>query len=302
MKLNTALIFNIQKFCVHDGPGIRTTIFFKGCPLHCLWCHNPESQAFPRQILWTQEKCSGCGCCEKACPRGAVCASEVGVSTDDERCELCEQCTDACIHNAREIAGNEYTVNQLLTEIEKDRPFYDQSHGGVTLSGGEVMSQIDFVAALTQACKNRGISVAIDTCGYAPFSSFEKIIENVDLFLYDVKIMDAALHLRYTGKDNAIILDNLKKLAQNKARINLRIPLIEGINADDRNISDIIEFVKDIRLELVSLLPYHDIGKGKYEKLGVRYEGERMVQPSDERLAEIKTMFEEANFKVKIGG
>jgi Pyruvate-formate lyase-activating enzyme len=170
------------------------------------------------------------------------------------------------------------------------------------LSGGEAMSQIDFVAELVQSCKNRGVSVAIDTCGYAPFSSFEKIMDYVDLFLYDLKIMDTALHLRYTGRDNAIILDNLQKLAQNNARINLRVPLIEGVNADDRNIRDMIGFIKDIRLEAVNLLPYHNIGKGKYAKLGMQYDGGQMLPPSEQRMAEIKTMFEKANFNVKIGG
>ncbi|HWR43960.1 trans-4-hydroxy-L-proline dehydratase activase [Sporomusa sp.] len=300
--MKTALIFNIQKFCVHDGPGIRTTVFFKGCPLHCLWCHNPESQGFSKQVLWTQEKCTGCRRCEKACFQRAVSVNESIAFHDPSRCQLCEACIDACINNAREIAGDEYTISQLLNEIEKDRPFYEQSKGGVTFSGGEVMSQIDFAAELAQACKDRGISVVIDTCGYAPFSSFEKIMDSVELFLYDIKLMDPALHQRYTGKDNGIILENLKKLAQSGARINLRVPLIEGINADDRNIRDIIEFVQGINLVAVNLLPYHDIGKGKYKKIGGNYQGETLIPPSDARLNEIKTMFEQAKFNVKIGG
>lgn len=220
--MDKALIFNIQKFCVHDGPGIRTTVFFKGCPLHCLWCHNPESQAFAKQILWSQEKCSERRQCEKICPQGAVTVADGIIRTDARQCRLCERCIDMCLNNVRELAGTEYTVTQLMAEIEKDRPFYDQSGGGVTLSGGEALSQIEFVAALTQACRERGIAVAVDTCGYAPFSSFERILDNVDMFLYDIKLMDAAPHQQYIGQDNALILDNLRKLAQKKARIHLR--------------------------------------------------------------------------------
>ena len=295
--MNTALIFNIQKFCVHDGPGIRTTVFFKGCPLTCLWCHNPESQAFGRQILWSGEKCTGCRQCEQACPQQAT-----GAGPAVRSCALCERCIDICIHNARELAGTEYTVSALMAEIEKDRPFYDQSGGGVTLSGGEALSQLDFAAELARSCRDRGIAVAVDTCGYAPFSSFEKILPAADLFLYDIKLMDAALHQKYTGRDNALILDNLQKLARCKARIQLRLPLIAGINEDDRNIQAIIDFVRDFRLEAVNLLPYHDTGTSKYAKLGRQYGDRPMAPPAAARLNEIKTMFEQANFKVKIGG
>ncbi|SMD02721.1 trans-4-hydroxy-L-proline dehydratase activase [Sporomusa malonica] len=300
--MKTALIFNIQKFCVHDGPGIRTTVFFKGCPLKCQWCHNPESQNFSKQVLWTRERCTFCQRCEQACPQGAISVTQSSVLHHASRCLACEQCIDDCVNNAREIAGVEYTVSQLLSEIEKDRPFYDQSQGGVTLSGGEVMSQIEFAAELAQACKNRGITVAIDTCGYAPFSSFEKIMDSVDLFLYDIKLIDSSLHQRYTGADNKLILGNLKKLAQHKARINLRLPLIEGFNADDRNIRDIIDFVQDFQLVAVNLLPYHEFGKTKYNKMDENYQGEKLFPPSETRLNEIKTMFEQAEFNVRIGG
>ena len=298
--MKTALIFNIQKFCVHDGPGIRTTVFFKGCPLNCLWCHNPESQNFSREILWAQEKCTGCGHCEQVCPERAVHMADRVPTQDLSRCTLCQKCMNICVNNAREIAGTEYTMSQLMAEIEKDRPFYDQSKGGVTLSGGEVLSQIDFVAELTKTCKDRGISVAIDTCGYAPFASFEKIMGNVDVFLYDIKLMSSVLHQQYTGKDNLLILENLKKLARNNAAIILRLPLIQGINDDDCNIEAIIEFTKDLGIASVNLLPYHDIGKGKYEKLNRQYRGQLMFSPSQERLKEIKARFEQANFKVEI--
>lgn len=300
--VKTALIFNIQKFCVHDGPGIRTTVFFKGCPLKCLWCHNPESQSFSKQMLWTREKCTFCQRCEKSCSQRAVSVSLDKVFHQADRCTFCEQCIDTCIHNAKEIAGSEYTVSQLLAEIEKDRPFYDHSQGGVTLSGGEVMSQIEFAAELAQACKDRGITVAVDTCGYAPFSSFEKIMHSVDLFLYDIKLIDAALHRQYTGVDNQLILENLKKLAGKGARINLRLPLIEGINTADRHIKDIIDFVQDVNLVAVNLLPYHEFGKTKYNKIDESCQGEKLFAPSEARLNEIKAMFEQTKCNVRIGG
>ena len=300
--MKTALIFNIQKFCVHDGPGIRTTVFFKGCPLNCQWCHNPESQSFQRELLLNPEKCGYCGRCEKICAQSAMKVTETTVSHDPKRCVLCEKCVDYCVNNAREIAGKEYTVSELMKEIEKDRPFYEQSGGGVTLSGGEVLSQIDFVEELVKACAQQGISVAIDTCGYAPFSSFERILNNVDVFLYDLKIMDSELHRQYTGQDNSLILDNLRRLSANNANIILRLPLIDEINTTDKNINEVIYFCKNFTISTVNLLPYHNIGRGKYRRLNRRYGDEAFACPTDERLAEIQSKLEQAGFKVKIGG
>jgi len=300
--MKKATVFNIQRFCVHDGPGIRTTVFFKGCPLRCLWCHNPESQSFHQEILYHPEKCTLCGQCRQRCPQDAVHITGGTCIQDHTKCVLCETCVNYCLHNAREIAGREYTVNQLVTEIEKDRPFYEQSHGGVTLSGGEAMCQIEFVEELVKSCKNRGIQVAVDTCGYVPFTSFERILSDVDLFLYDIKIMDPVLHERYTGIDNRLILDNLKNLAGKGANIFLRLPLIDGINTGDDNIMGIIDFTRGMKIEQVNLLPYHDIGRAKYMRLNRQYPGAALARPSDERLQEIKGLFESHRFKVKIGG
>lgn len=300
--MQTATVFNIQKFCVHDGPGIRTTVFFKGCPLNCLWCHNPESQNFRQEILYNREKCTLCGQCQRRCPRGAIQIAGGNYQHDHTKCMLCEACVDFCLHNAREVAGRAYTVNQLITEIEKDRPFYEQSKGGVTLSGGEALCQIDFVEELVKSCKHRGIPVAVDTCGYVPFSNFERILQDVDIFLYDLKIMDPVLHEKNTGKDNRLILANLEKLIAMGAKIFLRLPLIEGINTSDDNIMGVINFIRDKRIEQVNLLPYHDIGRVKYLRLNRPYPQEQLVKPSNERLEEIKGLFEENKFKVKIGG
>lgn len=300
--MKIALIFNLQKFCLHDGPGIRTTIFFKGCPLNCLWCHNPESKSYSKQFSFAGEKCSGCGQCEKVCSQEAVKIVDNMAFYEEEKCILCGKCIDVCPNNLREIVGREYTVDQLVNEIEKDRPFYEQSKGGVTLSGGEAMIQIDFVEQLITACKERGISVVVDTCGYAPFSNFLKIMDKVDLFLYDLKLTDPLLHKKYTGQDNQLILDNLRELAKRGAKINLRLPLIEGVNTELCHLEKILELARELKILTINLLPYHDIAKNKYERLKIEYPIEKFSCPSDEKMEEIKSILERAGFQVKIGG
>lgn len=300
--MKTALVFSIQKFCVHDGPGIRTTIFFKGCPLSCQWCHNPESQCYEKEILINPDLCTLCGRCQLRCSHKAILLQDGRLTHNQNVCTGCRICVEHCLQGARQFAGKEYTVEQLMIEIEKDQPFFEQSGGGVTLSGGEVMTQIDFVERVVESCKERGISVAIDTCGYAPSEYFMRILKNVDLFLYDIKLLDAKLHQYYTGKDNALILKNLKLLSDAKAKINLRLPLIGGVNTADQDINGIIEMVKTLSIQSVNLLPYHDIATGKYRKLNKSYDENRFFIPSDERLEEIKKMFEKINVKVQIGG
>ena len=300
--MTNAMVFNIQKFCVHDGPGIRTTVFLKGCPLNCIWCHNPESQSYEKEMMFSKDKCTRCGICGKKCNNDAIRVTQTEVQNNKEKCNLCGECIDFCVNNAREIAGREYTVGELIKLIEKDRTFYEQSGGGVTFSGGEAMAQIDALEEIVKKCKERGLSVAIDTCGYAPFSSFERISDYVDLFLYDIKLMDTDLHKEYTGKGNGLIMENLVKLSERGANINLRLPLIQGINTDDKNIQSMIDFANSLRISLVNLLPYHDIARDKYSKLNRDYKQETMEKPSQERLEEIKKLFENNNFKVKIGG
>ncbi len=301
--MNKAKIFDIQKFCIHDGPGIRTTIFFKGCPLQCLWCHNPESQQAASEILYSQHKCTHCGECAKNCRQQAIQITAASVVTNAAACLCCETCVDYCPGNARELTGSEYTVAELLVEIEKDRIFYDQSNGGVTLSGGEALCQIDFVEELVKTCKARGISVAVDTCGFVPFESFAKIIDYVDLFLYDIKLINPELHQQFTGCDNRLILENLLKLSQSGAKLNLRLPLIEGINTSHANIMDISNFMKKLNNTIVNLLPYHDIGSAKYQRLGRQYPAQDMATPTTETLEKIKFRLEqETHCTVIIGG
>lgn len=303
--MNNSLIINIQKCSIHDGPGIRTTVFFKGCPLECAWCHNPESQSYKKEVLYNEEKCSRCETCIKKCPHDAIYKEEKYIYLEKNKCQLCETCLDYCINNAREIVGNNYKIKDLVKEIEKDMIFYEQSKGGVTLSGGEVMAQdIGYIESIVSACKEKGINVAIDTCGYATFENYEKILPYVDLFLYDIKLIDNEKHKKFTGKSNELILNNLKKLSKKKANINVRIPLIEGVNVDEENIEvlKIIEFLKNTNVENVNLLPYHNIGIHKYKKLYKDYKGVDFKKPNDSKLEEIKSLFEKNNFKTKIGG
>ena len=300
--MNKALVFNIQKFSIHDGPGIRTTVFFKGCPLSCLWCHNPESQNFKKETMISKDKCTSCGRCITQCNNHVIKLCNNQIVNDFDKCISCGNCLDFCFNNARELVGEELTVAEIIKEIEKDRVFYEASNGGVTFSGGEAMCQIEALEDMARSCKEKGISVAVDTCGYAPFSSFERIMDNVDLFLYDIKLMDNELHKKYVGTDNGIILENLIKLSERGANINLRIPVISGINDDNETMESIIKFIENTNISDVNLLPYHDIAKNKYGKLGKEYKVDLMSRPSEERMEEIKKMFEKNGYKVKIGG
>ncbi len=300
--MQRALIFNIQKFSIHDGPGIRTTIFFKGCPLVCQWCHNPESQSYHTEIMVNLDRCTQCGQCEQHCPQRAITQQYGKLVYDRDRCTGCGTCIDYCYKNVREVVGKEYTVSELMLEIEKDRSFYEHSGGGVTLSGGEVMMQIDFVEQLIKACKDCGISVVIDTCGYAPSENFLRIVNDVDLFLYDIKLMDPDLHYRYTGQNNTLILKNLQILSDQGAKIDLRLPLIGDINTSNEEIQSVIDFASNLHIYSIHLLPYHNIAKGKYHKLDVEYCGETFLIPSDERLQAISAMFKNENYRIMIGG
>lgn len=299
--MNTANIFNIQKFSVHDGPGIRTTVFFKGCPLKCLWCHNPESQNINTQILYDRDKCVLCGTCEKNCHKKAI-KIENNKLTTDESCDCCGQCVIYCIQGARQIAGKVYTVDDVMKEVLKDRVFYEKSSGGVTLSGGEPLIHIDFVEELLKKLKDNNIHTAVDTCGAVSFENLKRAAKYTDVFLYDIKLMDDEKHVEFIGMSNKLILENIRKLSEIHNNINLRMPIIEGVNGDEEHIIKTIEFIEGLNISKVNLLPYHDIAKHKYKKLGKVYEDDRMSKPSDEKMQKFKEMFENKGYKAKIGG
>ena len=298
MKAN---IFNIQKFSVHDGPGIRTTVFFKGCPLKCTWCHNPESQNSGSEILYDKNKCTLCGNCIKACQNNAIEIKNNILTTNMDKCTFNGDCIVCCINSARQIAGKEYTVDEVLKEVTKDRIFYKNSRGGVTLSGGEPLIYAEFVEELLMKLKEENIHTAVDTCGYADFKTIEKISKYTDLFLYDIKSMDEEKHILYTGVSNKNIINNLINLSKIHNNINLRLPIIEGINADENHIFEILKLIKNTNIKKINLLPYHDIAMHKYEKLGRKYY-EYMKRPADEKLKRYIDIIEKEGYRVKIGG
>ena len=298
MKAN---IFNMQKFSIHDGPGIRTTVFFKGCPLKCIWCHNPESQNLSKEVLYDKNKCTLCGNCVKTCQNNAIEINNNFLNMNMDKCTFCGDCTLYCTNSARQIAGKEYTVDEVMEEVLKDRVFYKNSKGGVTLSGGEPLIYADFVEELLMKLKKENIHTAVDTCGCVDFMVFERISKYTDLFLYDLKTMDDEKHILYTGVSNINIIDNLIKLSKIHNNINLRLPLIEGLNADEDNILGILRLIKKTNIKKINLLPYHDIAMHKYEKLGREY-SECMKRPADEKLKRIKEIFEKEGYRVKIGG
>lgn len=254
-------IFNIQKFSVHDGPGVRTTIFFKGCPLKCMWCHNPESQKYQPELMKNKD-------------------------------------------GKEEMIGRQYTVKELVKIVQSDQIFYDQSGGGVTLSGGEVMTQdMDYIEELVKEFNRLGVSVVIDTCGQVLFHNYERILPYTDLFLYDLKLINSEMHEKYTGTSNNLVLENLKLISSHGGKINLRLILINDVNVDDEAICGIASWLRkqNISIESINLLPYHDFGRDKYISLN-RECTQNFEKPDDERIEEIKVYFEKAGYTVKIGG
>ena len=274
-----AMLFDIQRGSYVDGPGIRTTVFFKGCNLDCKWCHNPESKSADRQMLFYSDKCTGCGKCVSVCPNKG------------KKCELCGKCALFCPRDARKLCGREYDIEEVMRELLRDKCFYENSGGGVTFSGGECMLQIDFLSEILRECKTEGIHTAVDTAGNVPFSYFERILPFTDLFLYDIKAFSAEKHKEGTGADNARILENAKRLS-GKSKILFRIPVIGGFNDEETEMQKIADFLKDISHEKVELLPYHALGEHKYRALGVNVEV--FSAPSPERMKRFRAMFERA--------
>jgi pyruvate formate lyase activating enzyme len=295
------LIFNIQRFSVHDGPGIRSTVFMKGCPLNCQWCSNPESRDFFPNLMVSDRHCRQCGACEKICPQGAITLTrEAGRKIEWDQCNQCLACVDACIYNSLNGCGNYMNLEEVLDEVLKDRAFYRNSGGGMTISGGEALSQWEFVGRLLGEGKRLGLHTALDTSGYAPWEAMEKVLPPVDLILWDIKHLDPREHQKMTGVENQLILENIRK-ASKKKTLWLRMPLIAGFNDSDAHLARLIDLAKAVAAEKISLLPYHEGGKSKCEQLGRPYPFPEGKAPGDERIGSIKGIIEKAGITVSIG-
>ncbi len=298
------LIFDIKRYAIHDGPGIRTTVFFKGCPLRCQWCQNPEGQESTPEIMVRSERCvEECQDCVSQCPKGAISKDGEVILVDQSKCDFCAKCSEVCVYEAIDIIGREVEVQDVVDEMEKDRIFFDESGGGISFSGGEPLMQLDFLSALLEEVKKREIRITVDTCGYAPFDVFDRIRENVDLFLYDIKIMRDKKHKEYTGVSNQIIIENLRKLSEKGANIAIRIPIIPGVNDDEENIQSIAKFLLSLdNIKHINLLPFHRGGIEKYKRLGKKIQAKAVPPPSSEKIEGIKKMLEDSGFLVKTGG
>jgi pyruvate formate lyase activating enzyme len=261
------VVFNIQRYSIHDGPGIRTTVFLKGCPLRCFWCQNPESQKRKPEVFLDKSRCTLCGQCVATCPTGASSLSETSSLIDRYACIGCGKCVEVCPNEARSLVGKYMTAGEVMQQVQKDKKFYENSGGGVTLSGGEPTAQPRFACAILKTCKEAGLHTVLDTCGYVPWQTMEKLLGYVDLVLYDIKCIQERTHREATGKSNRIILENAKRVAQCKA-IMVRVPIIPGFNDSAEQIGAISHFVKaELGSVDIELLPYSKMGEIKYERL-----------------------------------
>ena len=297
MSEQKGVIFNIQRYSIDDGPGIRTIVFLKGCPLRCLWCCNPESQNLKPEISHNSNLCVKCGRCAIRCPNKAITMTENGPVINREICVSCGTCTEECYPQAIKLIGEEKTVSEIYRIVKKDEMFYRASGGGLTVSGGEPLMQVDFVEELFRLCRADRIPTAVETCGMVPRSSFEKILPLTDLFLYDIKQMDDEKHRKLTAVSNRQILSNLSWLVRHGANVLVRLPLIPGLNDSDEDMKAVAEYVQSLGLKRVELMPYHDYGSGKYSQLDREYELSELKRHEEQRVVDIHNIFENMGIK-----
>lgn len=275
-------IFNIQKFCVNDGPGIRTTVFMKGCPLGCIWCHNPESKSVKTEIFYDAQKCIGCKACAAVCENGCHIITEASHEFDRSSCIACGKCAKQCYVKALEPVGTVVTVPEVMVKVLRDKPFYNKSGGGLTVSGGEPMLQYELVKGLLSAAKENGLHTCMETCGYAKGEQYREIAEYVDLFLFDYKVTDPSDHQRYTGVDNRLILENLKMLDSMGAKTILRCPIIPTYNDNDAHLLGIASLANSLEhIAEIDIEPYHPLGSSKSDMLGKAYALRDLIFPDE---------------------
>ncbi len=291
----SGLIFDIKRYAINDGPGIRTTVFLKGCPLSCVWCHNPESRSPKPEKMYSAAKCIGCQRCIEICSQDACTYNSQGIITNKDLCIVCGECADNCPAKASEISGYPENIENIISILEKEIIFFDQSGGGVTFSGGEPLMFPKFLIMLLDACGKKGIHRTVDTSGFVKPEILMDVAKRVDLFLYDLKLMDPVRHKKYTGVNNEIILHNLIELAENGADIQIRMPIIKSMNDDENNIVETAQFIRTLAgdIKQVELLPYHNTAHHKYDKLGQEYNSHGMVAPAEKRLQEITETFKD---------
>ena len=299
----TGTIFNIQRFCVSDGPGIRTTVFLKGCPLHCAWCHNPESISPEKELLIREDRCIRCGSCIEVCEHNAAQRGIDGIKTTIENCVRCGRCVEVCFAEARAIIGTEMTTDEVVDEIMKDVVFYDESGGGATFSGGEPFLQHEFLLSLLHACKDKNIHTAVDTSGYTLPEILKRASEFVDLFLYDIKTVDDTRHQAFTGVSTETICKNLQYLIEWRKNVIVRVPMIPGFNDNIQSVKLIGKFVASMRIiKEIHILPYHDSGIEKYHRLGKRNAPQFPKPPSQEHIGMLADELKKYVPRVSIGG
>jgi len=298
------LVSSVRRLAIHDGPGIRTVVFLKGCQLCCLWCAAPETQSSGRDVVFYPERCLACDRCRAACPEEAIRVDAAGRrSLDRARCTLCGQCAEVCYAEALTMPAAWRTVGEVLAEVLCDRVFYDRSGGGVTVSGGEPLQQAEFTAALLRACKREGLHTAMETSGFQDWDVFERTLTDLDLLLYDLKAMDPEKHLRFTGASNERILENLRRAVSRGVATIIRVPVIPGFNDDEKNFQTMGRFLAGIGpIQRVDLLPYHRFGEATYGRLGREYALATIPLMTDERLEELAGILHGHGLRVQIGG
>lgn len=296
------LVFNIQRFSVNDGPGVRTIVFLNGCPLRCKWCCNPESQELRPVVMFKEVNCVGCGNCNVVCPTGASNFAYPG-KIDHTKCIACGKCVDVCYHKALELSGRWMTVEDLMKELYKDRVVYRRSGGGITVSGGEALVQHTFLLELLKTCKSVGWHTAIETTGFAKKEVLDEIVPWLDLVMMDIKHIDPVIHKQFTGVDNTKILENAIYISKMAKEMIVRVPVIPGFNADKKTITGIAKFATYMHnIKQIHLLPYHDLGSNKYGMLGKDYTLSDVKTPEASTMEELKEIVESYGFQCKIGG